>query len=521
MLTNIKLENFKCFERLDLDCRPLNLLCGLNGTGKSSVLQALLVLRQSFETGKLRDGEVVHGELPHGDERVDLGQGVDVLFEDADNEVVGFALQDDGAAGAWELDIECVPDRHSGSGFDVGLVGGSQQASQLMALFDSTKGPTWNDLSSNLKEVVTRIDKVIQIQKAKELARPDVWESLGPPLSEGYATARAEVKQLSEVLNNTKGPAETDRAALRGWLTRLFGSPVINEGHENIYDWLRGLLNSNMVPPIDYVPTEWRKVPPFGGELVYVNAERVGPRKSYPHSHVYVKEHDFGANSELAWSHLHNNQNVITLDANDPRLVELKSEGSLGPDLPQTVNHWLQEVSPSVRLQLEKVEATDEVVAKFSFDRPGGGKKRWYRATNVGFGLSYVLPVVLALLVEPDTLCLIENPESHLHPRGQTKLGELAARAAKAGVQVFVETHSDHFMDGVRIAVRDGLIAPEDVAFHYFERQGGKAVVSSPQVDADGRLSEWPAGFFDQHKENLVRLLTPRSRYARNGAEPH
>ena len=66
-------------------------------------------------------------------------------------------------------------------------------------------------------------------------------------------------------------------------------------------------------------------------------------------------------------------------------------------------------------------------------------------------------------------------------------------------------------MDGVRIAVRDGLIKPEDVAFHYFERQGGNAIVSSPQVDTDGRLSHWPPGFFDQHEENLVRLLAPRS----------
>ena len=173
------------------------------------------------------------------------------------------------------------------------------------------------------------------------------------------------------------------------------------------------------------------------------------------------------------------------------------------------VNQWLQDISPGVHLQLD--EETEALIARFSFDRPGDVRHAPYRAPNVGFGLSYVLPVVLALLAEPGTLCLIENPESHLHPRGQTKLGELAARAAKAGVQVFVETHSDHFMDGVRIAVRDGLIEPEDVAFHYFERQGGKAVVSSPQVDADGRLSEWPAGFFDQHEENLVRLLAPRS----------
>ena len=83
-------------------------------------------------------------------------------------------------------------------------------------------------------------------------------------------------------------------------------------------------------------------------------------------------------------------------------------------------------------------------------------------------------------------------------------------RATLAGVQVIVETHSDHFVDGIRIAVRDGLITPDSVVFHYFERNSGKTVVSSPQVDADGRLSSWPAGFFDQHEENMAKLIAPK-----------
>ena len=160
---------------------------------------------------------------------------------------------------------------------------------------------------------------------------------------------------------------------------------------------------------------------------------------------------------------------------------------------------------------METIQEADAIISGFSFDRPGDVPTRRYRATNVGFGLSYTLPVLAALLSPPGSLCLIENPEAHLHPRGQTKLADLAVRASLAGVQVIVETHSDHFIDGVRIAVRDGLIRPDQTAFHYFEREGGKTVVSSPQVDADGRLSSWPAGFFDQHEENLARLIAPKS----------
>ena len=182
-----------------------------------------------------------------------------------------------------------------------------------------------------------------------------------------------------------------------------------------------------------------------------------------------------------------------------------------GRHLIEIIDHWIQEVTPGAHLQLETIQDADAILAGFSFDRPGDVRTRRYRATNVGFGLSYTLPVLMALLAPPGSLCLIENPEAHLHPRGQTKLAELAIRASLAGVQVIVETHSDHFIDGVRIAVRDGLIQPDSTAFHYFERDGGKTVVSSPRVDVDGRLSSWPAGFFDQHEENLARLLAPKS----------
>ena len=265
-----------------------------------------------------------------------------------------------------------------------------------------------------------------------------------------------------------------------------------------------GVWSNDINGDTEYLPVEWLGVPPFDEGLVYVNAERVGPRKLYPLSDVHARRGDFGASGEYAWNYLNLHQDDL-LPEDDPRCIEGESRRLL-----DVVNLWLQDVCPGAHLELEAVTDADAVIAGFSFDRIGDVRTPRYRATNVGFGLSYVLPVILALLSPPGTLCLIENPEAHLHPRGQTKLAELSARAASVGVQVFAETHSDHFIDGVRIAVRDGLIAPKDTAFHYFESDGNKVVVSSPQVDADGRLSHWPVGFFDQSEENLARLLAPR-----------
>ena len=382
MLQKIKLTNFKCFDSLCLACAPLTLLCGLNGMGKSSVLQALLVLRQSFGSGELLQGRLIlNGELS------ELGTGQDVLYEGSEDEIVEFELHAD--------------------------------------------------------------------------ASPYVDESPEPwRLSFGYSRTDDEMRIMA--------------------VDRFAGSEPI-------------------------VGRPWDEIPPLGGHLIYVNAERIGPRKFHHHSAMLARQGALGPRGEYALNYLHARQSEF-LPTVDPRCPDFSSGRLL-----DVVDFWLQEVTPGVHLQLETIQDADAILAGFSFDRPGDVETRRYRATNVGFGLSYILPVLTGLLADADTLCLLENPEAHLHPRGQTRLAELAVRASLAGVQVIAETHSDHFIDGVRIAVRDGLIRPDDVAIHYFERARGKTVVSSPQVDADGRLSSWPVGFFDQHEENLARLLAPKT----------
>ena len=91
-------------------------------------------------------------------------------------------------------------------------------------------------------------------------------------------------------------------------------------------------------------------------------------------------------------------------------------------------------------------------------------------------------------------------------------MGELIARAADAGIQVIVETHSDHVLNGIRIAVKNKIIAPEKVALHYFQRADDDSLstgveVVSPEIDSDGRIDDWPEGFFDEYDKNLDELL--------------
>ena len=462
MLRRVGLRNFKCFDRLDLPCAPLNLLCGLNGMGKSSVIQALLVLRQSFASGELQAGHLVLGG-----ELIDLGAGSDVLFEDADEEIIEFALDDERPRKPGEPGICPVTGRSTGGVFAPVAVSAARSIFNRLL-----SGETGEDELSDGRLARDHPGMNLSaFRRALARARADDKVEGGRRPSEYFSTSIVDVSW-----------SETFRYSRAGDQLTAVESEAAG----------RDVLSA------------WRDAPPIGGVLHYVQAERVGPRKSYPLSEVLARRGELGARGEYAWNHL-NDHAQDQLQADDPRRADAP-----GRRLVDVVDHWLQDVSPGAHLGLEAVMAADAVIAGFTFDRPGDVASRRHRATNVGFGLSYVLPVVLALLAPPGALCLVENPEAHLHPRGQTKLAELAARAAQAGVQVFVETHSDHFVDGVRIAVRDGLIPAGDAAIHYFERRDGRVAVSSPAIDADGRLSHWPAGFFDQHDENLAKLLAPR-----------
>ena len=168
------------------------------------------------------------------------------------------------------------------------------------------------------------------------------------------------------------------------------------------------------------------------------------------------------------------------------------------------------EVSPGTRLKIDAKPDVDLMSFQYYY-----GDSKPYRATNVGFGISYTLPIVVAVLAsKPGTIILIENPEAHLHPKGQVKMGELLALAASGGVQIVIETHSDHILNGIRLAVHGGKLDPKDVQLHYFQRkqnQDGQAVtdVVSPKIDRNGRIDRWPDGFFDEWDNSLEILLEP------------
>jgi predicted ATPase len=138
------------------------------------------------------------------------------------------------------------------------------------------------------------------------------------------------------------------------------------------------------------------------------------------------------------------------------------------------------------------------------------GNPELIRPQNTGFGLSYTLPIFVACLAaKQGGLVLIENPEAHLHPAAQSRFASFLAKVVSSGVQVILETHSDHIINGVRKAVRSGeSIHRKDVLIHFFRQveTDTQPKLTSLEVDQNGNLSDWPKGFFDQLDDDFEVL---------------
>lgn len=195
-------------------------------------------------------------------------------------------------------------------------------------------------------------------------------------------------------------------------------------------------------------------------DFQYLQADRIVPRTLYPQSDQRTPTGGMlGSHGEFTASFLARHGGLPVSEKRrcdvDPRLVDNTTWSKVAPtfQLVDQINGRLQHISPGARLRAESLKRTDEVLLQFQYvGQASGLESNHYRPTHVGFGLTYSLPILVACLAAPPgALLLIENPEAHLHPRGQAKLGELIARCVADGVQVLVETHSDHVLNGVRL----------------------------------------------------------------------
>jgi predicted ATPase len=271
-----------------------------------------------------------------------------------------------------------------------------------------------------------------------------------------------------------------------------------NQHNSFVYDADKEEATNSMTLISNVINTnDIEKKPLFSeNNFVYLEADRYVPKYNVYYPTGAGLKNKFGNKGEFSIDFYHRNNEFLVnenLCLNETRTFIAQ------------VKAWLNYISPEIKLSIKPMD--NELLLEYSF----GISATKFQPINVGFGITYCLPIIIALLsAQPNDLLIIENPESHLHPKGQSKLAELMCLAAQNGLQIFCETHSDHIFYGTCVALKEQKITPENLKTFYFDRikNNTSSIVHTIQTNKRGRIvGDAPDGFFDQYVINLDKLL--------------
>lgn len=372
MIKEISLHNYKCFDKVDFELSDINLFFGLNGRGKSSLLQSILLMSQSVqETNSLK-------ELIISSNFLKLGEFKDIRNSNSDITQVKFEFK---------TDIEKM------ESFSFEYINNEQYPDRGIL----------NEFELNG-------------HKSSE-------ETISDSETTGGTNKSINYKDDSRILNIFK----------------------------NVH---------------------------------YVSADRIGPR-------LFADKYGIG-NIEKTDSRGENSINILS--SNREKLNENLFIGDRVPNnLTELCQTWLSYIFDGANI---KVNSKGESVLALNLSSKDNGLL--YKSVNVGFGYSYILSIVITcLLAKENDIVIFENPEAHLHPKAQSRLTQLFTRLSLSKVQLFIESHSEHILNGLRVGIANTScsITDESVKSYFFDEN---YKIEKLNIDNKGFVSNWPKDFFDQ-----------------------
>ncbi len=246
----------------------------------------------------------------------------------------------------------------------------------------------------------------------------------------------------------------------------------------------------------DMTPPECHGSMPEETSVLYLSADRIGVRDTYDTSPDDPDK--IGANCEYAYQYLARHEN----DDWTGNVLVYNTDGKL--TFGGQVDYWLKRIL-GYTVRAEEIERTDLISVSFTNRKLRDN----IRPKNVGTGVSYIAEVIIAALsCKPGNALIIENPEIHLHPSGQSEFIFFLAFLAQKGIQIIMETHSDHIYNGIRKCVHMDCIENEETAIYFFEEleNGGSMPVKIP-LNEEGKILLQREGLFDQTKKDLDIIL--------------
>lgn len=178
----------------------------------------------------------------------------------------------------------------------------------------------------------------------------------------------------------------------------------------------------------------------------------------------------------------------------------------------EVIARWMQDMGLIESFDVERIAPNRK---EYEVTVRSGRQMPRVRLTDVGFGLSQVLPVIVECFYVPaHSIVIFEQPEIHLHPCVQADLADLFIETVQAReylvgdryVQLIVESHSEHFLRRLQRRIAEEKIQPENVAMYFCSTEKERAVIKELEVDEYGNISNWPENFFGDEMGDLVAM---------------
>lgn len=457
-LTQVRLANFKSFaDTATVDIKPLTLIFGRNSAGKSSVIQSLLGLRESMLSDRLVMKSSVHdfgtysGIVHRHDVLRDINIGVSYWpSADIDSEL-GVPFPGEQRS----VDFTFSPD--------------AEQIARLV----------------NLKVLLDSAHVDLRRESIDEhvfALNSDQLLALGGALSgtEAWFPSRRSAVRRTDLVRRVLDAASLEkvRIASRG---NAPDARILDDIERFQPTAVAGPSTRRLIEEALEVPTAvYHEIVGLLTKSVYLGPLRTPPQR------VSLKTGREGG-ADLAFF-----------------LVDNLSER-------KEIAGWLQRIGIDYELDAVRIDAGElsrglgEIAAIVLRDEKTGIS---VSTSDVGFGISQVLPVVAELSSRSDSLIMIEQPEIHLHPALQSELADLLiASADDSGRRntVIAETHSEHIMLRVQRRIREGQLAASSVNVVYVDKSAdGQAQVTQLRLDDAGEfIDEWPKGFFTERFDEI------------------
>ena len=220
--------------------------------------------------------------------------------------------------------------------------------------------------------------------------------------------------------------------------------------------------------------------------IIFISADREGGKDSVKTNRPWNRQMGVGIHGEYV-------MNMLEMSTQEER---------------NAINKWLSIVLDGGYVKTETNPDHEEI----SLYIDPAGSDKGFKPSNVGFGYSYILSILTAMqMARKGAKLIVENPEAHLHPAAQARLVKVMVDIAKEkDMQIFIESHSDHVLHGLQLAVMRGNIGHDELSVLFFDfdnKEPNLSVVHQLEVTPNGHIRKPPYGFFDQAEQDLSRLI--------------